>query len=113
MSGRTGEQADQGPSYSDQAPYDIITQNGGTAQANASATSFHATCPPPHVGKSGFGLSDLIRPYKVIINLQACKLLGKSRLRQQNPCLPQHFCEIFKEFTMLFICFYPWLQTHM
>ena len=48
----------------------------GTARANASATSFHATCrsPPPHVGKSGFGLSDLIRPYKVIINLPACYL---------------------------------------
>ena len=26
------------------------------------------------VGKSGFGLSDLISPYRVIINLLACKL---------------------------------------
>ena len=31
--------------------------------------------------------------------------LGKCRLCRQNPCSPQHFCEIFKEFTMLFICF--------
>ena len=30
--------------------------------------------PLMHVRKSGFGLSDLIRPYKVIINLPACKL---------------------------------------
>ena len=28
----------------------------------------------PLVRKSGFGLSDLIRPYKVIIHLPACKL---------------------------------------
>ena len=56
--------------------------------ANASVTSFHATCPSPHVRKSGFGLSDLIRPYKVIIKLLACKLfywqeIGRASCRER------------------------------
>ena len=33
-----------------------------------------------YVGKSGIGLSDLIRPYKVIIFLPACKLFFRQEL---------------------------------
>ena len=40
-----------------------------------------------HVGKSGFGLSDLIRPYKVVINLPACKLFYQQELIDKAPGL--------------------------
>ena len=39
-----------------------------------------------YVRKFGFGLSDLIRPYKVIINLLACKLFYRRELRRLSMC---------------------------